>query len=394
MQWFRSGRLRRVEVPQIFLSVGDLSGDLHCAALARELLRRHPDWQINALAGTNTRDAGAQLIGDTSGLGVIGFSSALAVVPRSLRLKKQALRWLESNRPDAAILCDWGGFNTRLMPDLNRLQIPILYYFPPRSWQKTGDGGLGIAPHCQSIATPFAWSAQRLNEAGGRAVWVGHPILERLQGASPRGQLRAEFGIADDEELIALLPGSRAMELKSIAPHVERACRILATPKRRFIVAAAPGATAALAKVFKVFGTNFQIIENRTFDVLRAADFAIVKSGTSTLEAAVAGCPQIVVYDAPRLLHWQVALTGLRKKIPFIGMPNIIAGRAIIPEVLGDDCRAPNIARAAEELLGDTDKLDQMRADYAAVRVALGAELPQGATLATADLVEDLVDAK
>ena len=375
-------------MPQIFLSVGDLSGDVHCAALVRELLRRHRDWQIHALAGANTRAAGARIIGDTSGLGVIGFSSALAVVPRSLKLKKQALRWIEANRPDAAILCDWGGFNTRLMPDLQRLQIPILYYFPPRSWQKSGDGGLAIAPHCQSIATPFPWSADRLNAAGGNATWVGHPILERLDDAAPRDQLRAQWGVADDEELIALLPGSRQMELKSIAPHVAAACAQIANDKRRFLVAAATGATTRLREVF---GPEFRVIENRTFDILRAADFAIVKSGTSTLEAAVANCPQIVVYDAPRLLHWQVALTGARKKIPFIGMPNIIAGRAIIPEILGDDCRAPNIARAATELLEDADKLKQIRDEYGAVRSALGADLPQSATKATADLVERLV---
>ena len=374
---------------KIFLSVGDLSGDIHCAALVRELLKRHPDWQICALAGAQTRAAGAHIIGDTGGLGVIGFSSALAVVPRSLKLKKRALNWIETNSPDAAILCDWGGFNTRILPHLNAAKIPVLYYFPPRSWQKSGDGGLQIAPHCARIATPFEWSARRLNDAGARAHWVGHPILEQLQNAAPREQLRAQLGVSSDETLIALLPGSRSMELRSIAPHVARAVEMLAQPNREFVVAAAPGATRA---VRQVFGDNVQIVENRAFDVLRAADFAIVKSGTSTLEAAVANCPQIVVYDAPRLLHWQVALTGLRRKIPFIAMPNIIAGRAIAPEILGDDCRAQNIARAVENLLNDPTKIAQMRADYGQVRAALGAELPQSATSATADLVEAMLE--
>ena len=373
---------------KIFLSVGDLSGDIHCAALTRELLKRHPDWQIFALAGAATRAAGAQILGDTGGLGVIGFSSALAVVPRSLKLKKRALNWIAANQIDAAILCDWGGFNTRILPALNAATIPVLYYFPPRSWQKSGDGGLGIAPLCARIATPFAWSARRLNDAGAQASWVGHPILERLDSAISRAQLRDEFGVAENKTLIALLPGSRAMELKSIAPHVARAVEMLAQPNRVFAVAAAPGATRALRKVF---GADVPIIENRAFDVLRAADFAIVKSGTSTLEAAVANCPQIVVYDAPRALHWQVALTGLRKKIPFIGMPNIMAGRAIIPEILGDDCRAQNIAQTVESLLNDETKIAQMHADYALVRTALGADLPQRATAATADLVEQIV---
>ena len=219
-------------------------------------------------------------------------------------------------------------------------------------------------------------------------LWVGHPILEQLHGATAREPLRAELGIASGETLIALLPGSRQMELRSIAPHIARAVELLAGENRKFVVAAAPGASAALQKVF---GSGVQIIENRTFEVLRAADFAIVKSGTSTLEAAVANCPQIVVYDAPRALHWQAALTGARRKIPFIGMPNIIAGRAIIPEIVGDDCRAPNIARAAEALLNDDSKLAQTRADYAQVRHELGAELPRSATVATANLVEEIV---
>ena len=376
---------------KIFLSVGDLSGDIHCAALTRELLKRHPNWQIFALAGAATRAAGAQILGDTSGLGVIGFSSALAVVPRSLRLKKRALHWIAANPPDAAILCDWGGFNTRILPNLNAAKIPVAYYFPPRSWQKTGDGGLGIAPFCARIATPFAWSARRLNDAGAQANWVGHPILERLDNATAREQLRDEFGVAPNQTLVALLPGSRSMELQSIAPHVARAVEMLAQPNRVFAVAAAPGATKALKQVF---GDKISIIENRTFELLRAADFAIVKSGTSTLEAAVANCPQIVVYDAPRALHWQAALTGLRRKIQFIGMPNIIAGRAIIPEIVGDDCRAPNIAQTAQSLWNDETKLAQMRADYALVRRELGDDLPQRATAATADLIEEIVAAR
>ena len=373
---------------KIFLSVGDLSGDVHCAALVRELLKRHPDWQITALGGAATAAAGAQILSDTSGLGVIGFSSAMKILPRSIRLQKRALKWLAQNPCDCAILCDWGGFNTRLMPGLKQLEIPVLYYFPPRSWQQTGDGGLQIAPECAAIATPFAWSAQRLNKAGGHARWVGHPILEQLKITTTRRDLRAQFGIADDEQLIALMPGSRGMELQYVAPHVARACELLKKPRRRFAVAAAPGATPALKRVF---GAQSQIIENRTFELLRAADFAIVKSGTSTLEAAVANCPQIVVYDVPRLLHWQAALTGLRKKIAFAAMPNIIAGRAIVPEILGDDCHAQNIADAVRALLEDETKLDQMRHDYREVRRELGEALEQGATAATADMVETIV---
>src|SRR5436190_2111259 len=96
----------------IFLSAGDASGDEHCSLLVREIKRRHPDWKIVALAGPRCQEAGAEIFASTEGMGVIGFSSALMLVPRLLKMKKRALQWAQSHKPDAAILCDWGGFNT------------------------------------------------------------------------------------------------------------------------------------------------------------------------------------------------------------------------------------------------------------------------------------------
>ncbi len=379
---------------KIFLSAGDLSGDIHCAMLVRELLARHPDWQIFALGGPNLASSGAQMLGDTSHLGVIGFASALATLPRTLKLRQIALEWLEREAPDAALLCDWGGFNTRLLPDLGRLRVPVGYYFPPRSWQKRGQGGLQIAPFCERIATPFEWSAKRLIQAGAGAVWVGHPILEIAAKTATREALRAEVGVKNGQKLIALLPGSRALERKIIAPHVAGAVELLKKQfqakrvEAKWVVAATPGTSS---KLRKLFGPGVQILENRTFDLLRAADAAIVKSGTSTLEAAVADCPQIVVYDVPAVVRAQVRLTGLRRKVPFVAMPNIILERGAIPELLGDACRAPKIAAALTELLESPAKLDAMHEDYALVRAALGEGLPYTATQRTADLVEEMV---
>ena len=374
---------------KLFFSAGDLSGDFHCSLLARELLYRHPDWKISALGGRHLRESGAELIGDTSELGVIGFASALAILPQTLQIRARAIRWLEKNRPDAAILCDWGGFNSRLLPVLQQLKIPVLYYFPPRSWQKNGDAGLSIAPFCAQIATPFEWSAQKLRAAGANADWVGHPILETVRNGASRDAIRAELGLKNDQKLIALLPGSRALERRFIAPHIAGAVEILKTRfDARFFVAATIGSAP---KLQKLFGNGVSVLENRTFDILRACDAAIVKSGTSTLEAAVLGAPQIVVYEAPALIHLQVRLTGLRRKIPFVAMPNIILERECAPELLGENCRAPKIAAALSALLENPENARKMRADYALVRKALGADLPYTATHHTADLVEKIV---
>jgi lipid-A-disaccharide synthase len=384
----------------LFLSVGDASGDEHCALLVRELLQRHPDWKIFALAGPRCAQAGAHIIGSTQGLGVIGFTSALAMVPRSWRLKEQAFRWLESNKPDAAIFCDWGGFNTRILPKFQQLSVPVLYYFPPRSWQKGGDAGTQIAPLVDCVATPFEWSAQKLQRAGARARWVGHPILEKVAALPSREELRDKFEFYPDDVVVALLAGSRDMEINSIAPHLARAIKSLyMTPRPgpqrfRFVFATPPGGGPKIDRYLRDLQDIVMDdpVEGQTLELLRAADIGIVKSGTSTLEAAALNLPQIVVYDAPAALHWQVNLTGLRRKIPFIGMPNIILDRMACPELLGENCRAPKIADAVLDLLDSPDKVTAMREDYALVRRALGEELPHGATQLTANMVEEMLD--
>lgn len=373
---------------------GDVSGDFHAALLAQELQRRHPDWKLWALGGARLKASGAQMVGDTSGLGVIGFASALAILPRVLRLQKRLIHWIKTHRPDAVVLCDWGGFNTRLLPVLQSLGVPVLYYFPPRSWQKEGTGGLQIAPLVWGVATPFEWSARRLREAGCRAEWVGHPLLETVRANPSREELRQQFGVQSDETLVALLPGSRDLELQLIAPQIAGATRLLFEQLKsslRFIVAVPPN---AVARARPYFPAEIEIVEGRAMALLLACDAAIVKSGTATLEAAVADAPQIVVYDVPPLLRAQWKLTGLDRKIPFVAMPNIILDREIIPELLGDNCRPEPIARALADLLQNPARQAQMRRDYQLVRQSLGADLPQSATPHTADLVEAMLREK
>ena len=383
----------------LFLCVGDASGDDHCAPLVRELLARHPDWQIVGLAGPRCEEAGAKLLGSTQGMGVIGFVSALFIWRRSALLHQLALRWLGENHVDGAILCDWGGFNTRMLPDFQRLQIPVCYYFPPRSWQKGGDAGTQIAPLVAKVATPFEWSAMKLKTAGADAHWVGHPILETIAALPPREELRRKFGFSPDETVVALLAGSRDMEIRAIAPNLFRAVEKLSLAqskhhlKLRFVFATPPGGADKISHSFRYLAHDFidDPIEGQTLEILRAADVGIIKSGTSTLQAAALDLPQVVVYDGPWFIRAQVSLTGLRRKIPLVAMPNIILDKMACPELLGSDCRAPQITGAVLNLLDSPEKMAAMRADYALVRRALGSDLPRSATKMTADLVEEMV---
>jgi lipid-A-disaccharide synthase len=316
-------------------------------------------------------------------------------LPGIPRLKREIMRYLETHQPDAVVLCDWGAFNVRLAKILQPFKVPILYYFPPRSWQKTGDGGLGIVPLVNRIATPFEWSAKRLQNAGGNAEWVGHPLLEIVEetrGKYSRAATRRELGAGDAEFLIAILPGSRAGELKFIAPHLAGAMRRLEEKfpeKLRFVVAVPSGAKERVRAHFS--GTL--ICEDRTTEVLLACDAAMVKSGTVTLEAAVCDAPQVVVYDVSPVVSAQVHLLGLHKKVPFVAMPNIILGRGAIPELLGTRCRPATIAEEMSALIENSNAGLAMRQEYSRVREALGANLPYTATLRTADILDEMLSA-
>ena len=380
------------KAPKILFIAGDTSGDIHCALLARELQARHANWRLFACGGEHLRQAGCEIIASSAGMGVIGLGSALALVPRALSIRRQVLAWLARERPDAVVLCDWGAFNARLLPALREAGIRTLYYFPPRSWQKSGQStksGLGIARLCDRIATPFEWSARRLNEAGGNALWVGHPLLEIVRQSPEREATRASLGLSVSQVLVALLPGSRDLELKLIGPAMHGAARIIQSrnPNARFVAAVPRGSKDRARKYLP----NIEVREGEASALLKACDAALVKSGTATLEAAVADAPQVVAYDVPPLVRAQFRWT-LAKKMRHVAMPNIILDRSLVPEMLGDNCRAEPLARELEVLLDDAEKRDVMRAGYAEVRRALGGELGFGATGRTADLLEELVD--
>lgn len=378
---------------------GDVSGDEHLARLIEALRSRHADWQMFGVGGSAMKATNVTMIGDSSGSGVIGLAPSLMLVPRLIKLRHRVLDWCETTRPDLVVMCDWGAFNARLLKPLRKLGIEVLYYFPPSSWRKSGARGLSIAPFVSRVATPFSWSAQRFQNVGCNAEWVGHPVLETLKplDESARKTLRTSFGVDENEKLIALLPGSRVLELKYIAPHLREVVAIFNASSTRsstkFVVGAAPNTTAKLRKVFgeSASGESVKIVEGRTGELLQACDAAIVKSGTSTLEAAVAGAPQVVVYDGPKVLEWQWKLMGGSKKTPFVAMPNIIAEREIVRELLAEKCRAPFIMEELQSLLNDNAKRARIQSDYDAVRRALGSELPHGATERTSQIVEEMM---
>ena len=384
--------------PNILFIAGDVSGDLNTARLARLLLERHPQWTLHAIGGPHlgavaAKSAGGQWVGDTSDLSGIGIYSSLKMVPRARGLQLKLQGFVRGRKIDAVVLCDWGAFNCKQIPFLKNAGIPILYYFPPGSWRRTGRGGLGIARQVERIATPFEWSAQRLRDAGGNVEWVGHPLLEIQYGEGARAALRKEFGTGENEKLIALLPGSRMSEISCLGPRLAAAAELLRgqIPGAHFAAAVSQSRLEAVKRHLPEW---VKIVPERAADVLYACDAAIVKSGTATLEAAVIGAPQVMVYDLPWIGRFEwLFLWMWKRNVPFIAMPNVILQRLAIRELLGFECTPEKIAQTITGLLNDAPTREKMASDYREIREKLGAALPKPATLRTAEILEEMVSA-
>jgi lipid-A-disaccharide synthase len=276
-----------------------------------------------------------------------------------------------------------------MLPELHTLGLPILYYFPPSSWRRTGPHGLGIARYVTRVATPFAWSAERLRAAGCEAEWVGHPAIENVRSKDERAAIRGSLGMAESDKLVALLPGSRLSEIKVLAPRIAKAAEIIKADTAPRFVAVVPAELAAETRSH--LPASIDVVTDCATDVLAAADAAIVKTGTASLEAALSGTPHVAVYDVSVATRIEWCLLWAWRRIPFLAMPNIILEREAVPELIGLNCTPAKIAAALTRLLRDEAARAEMQGDYALIRQALGSELPRPPTERTADIVEEML---
>ena len=378
----------------VLFSAGDVSGDVHTAALARTLLAHDPGRSLHALGGARLREVvaespGGHFLGDTSHCSAIGILSAIKIYFRCKKLRAELRLFLKDHHVDAAVLCDWGAFNGRILPELHALGIPVLYYFPPRSWQRTGSPGLAIAPFVNRVATPFKWSAERLQAAGCRAEWVGHPSVETVRSAKERPALRDRFGINGTDTLVALLPGSRRSEIRVLAPRMAKAAELLNADTPVRCIAVVPRELADEARAH--FPSSIPVLTDCASDLLGAADAAVVKMGTASLEAVLAGTPHVAVYDVTVAKRVEWCLLWAWKRIPFFAMPNIILQREAVPELTGLKCRPRIMAACLKKLLTNKAARSEMLRDYTLIWKALGSELPVLPTERTAAILEEML---
>jgi len=375
---------------RLLLSAGEASGDMYAARLAASL-RARADVEIFGMGGPQMRAAGVDVLTDYSEVSVVGITEILSHLPSLVRAMRRLVADAERRKPGLAILTDFPGFHLRLARKLKGRGIRNAYFICPQFWAWRPWRVRVVRRRFAQALCIFPFEEKFYGDAGVPMKFIGHPLVGEVRATRDRVALCAEQGLQPVEPLVAVLPGSRAAELRQHLPVLREACvRIQAgVPKVQFVVAAAPGGSDdALAALRDGWDPQLKlrVVQGRTYDALAAADAAIVSSGTATVEAALLDAPMVVVY---RVTPLTAALARPLVRTKFFSMVNLIAERRVVPELIQEDFTPEKVAGEAVRLLQDANARRAMRDGLAEVRQRLG---PPGAVDRAADAILALVN--
>jgi lipid-A-disaccharide synthase len=356
------------------ISCGEASGDLYAGALVRELRRLEPAVDVVGFGGPRLAEAGATLLDDYRHYSVTGLSEVLRMLPRTWKLYRRLAREAERRRPSVFVAIDFPDFNFRLAQAVHRLGIPVVYYISPQLWAWR-PGRIETMKRFVDIVLPiFPFEEPIYRQAGIPVELVGHPLIDLLGPPIDRQRFLGEIGCDPTRPTIALLPGSRPNELHAILGDLIAAAALIAreTPRVQFVLARAPNLDDHLfapAVEAVRHGVAITIVSGQTDAVLASADVVITASGTATVQAALHERPMVIVYRVSPLSYW----LGRRfVKVDTFGMPNLIAGKPSVPELIQDGFTPEAVARETTKLLRDPKAAERMRADLREVRRRLG----------------------
>ncbi|MBO1057918.1 MAG: lipid-A-disaccharide synthase [Dolichospermum sp. JUN01] len=367
---------------RIFISTGEVSGDLQgsllIAALQRQAVVAGLILEIIALGGEKMAEAGAKILGDTSGIGSMGLIESLPYVIPTLRVQRQAIAYLKKNPPDLVVLIDYMGPNLGIGTFMreNLPDVPVAYYIAPQEWvwSMSFQNTNRIVGFTDKLLAIFPEEARYYQQNGAKVCWVGHPLIDRMANAPNREIAREKLGIKPAEIAIALLPASRHQELKYLLPMIFQAAQNIQSklPNVHFwIPLSLETFRQPITAAIKDYGLNATLVSDQQKDIFAAADFAITKSGTVNLELALLNVPQVVVYCLHPITAWIVRHI-LKGSIPFASPVNLVVMREIVPEFLQEQATADNIVEAAMELLLNPEKRQKTLLDYQEMRHCLG----------------------
>jgi len=358
----------------IMMSAGEASGDLHGATVCRALKRLDPHLRIVGMGGSRMAAEGMEILVDPTAHAGVGTNEVLGRIPSLFRAYRLLVRRLRQERPQALVVIDFPEFNLRLARQSRRARVPVVYFMPPQLWAWRSGRIHQMASRVAQVLAAFPFERDLYANARIPVEYVGHPLLDTVPLDLDKAKARERLGIAGTRTVIGLLPGSRREEVDNLLPPMlEAAARLAgADPKRSFVLALAPTVTRSTIDGFvarAAAAPSVDVVEGLTHEVMAAADVLLIASGTATLEAALLGTPMVVCYRVSRLTEM---VARLLKQVPWISLPNIVARRTVVPEILQAEVTGPRLAAEAERLLEDGPLATAQRASFKDLREQLG----------------------
>ena len=363
---------------RIFISTGEVSGDLQGAMLIKSLYKiaasQNIDLEVVGLGGDRMKTAGAKILADTAAIGSMGFVEAIPFVLPTIRIQNLTKKYLRENPPDILVLIDYPASNLTLSSYVKQHlpQIPVVYYIAPQDWVVPMlNNTPKIAKVVDKLLAIFPAEAEYFKNKGIDVTWVGHPLLDRMQQAPDKKQARLNLQLDLEAKIITLLPASRQQEIKYLLPVMCEAARQISQqlPVEFLIPVSLPQYRPAITAAIEKYNLPAKIVENRTLDAIAAADLAITKSGTVNLEIALLDVPQIVIYRIHPLTAWIGRRLGF--SVPLMSPANLVVNRKLVPELQQEEVSSENITNEALKLLSGFHNREII-AGYQEMRSRLG----------------------
>jgi lipid-A-disaccharide synthase len=371
----------------LFVIAGEPSGDAYAAEVVRRLRARYSDLTCAAMGGPALAGAGAEIEQDIEGLAVMGLGPVLARLPSFIQLGLRMAQVIRSRRPKVVLTVDYPGFNLRLLrrlADLRQAGTRFVHLVAPQVWAWKPRRAKRIAQSVDRLLCFFPFEPPLFTRFGCQADFVGHPLLDLIPPRVDTAAVSQELRLERDDQLLLLAPGSRPREVRALLGLFHQAAeavipRLSAGGRRvRVAVAKVPELPIALYRE----ATDYPLVEGRYRELCARAHAGLIASGTATLEAGLIGLPHVIAYRTDRLT---AMLARHLIRTPHIGLPNLVIGSRVCPEVLQDDLSVPRLVAHIERLWSGPRRAECL-AGLARTRVALGAG---GAIARIADLIDE-----
>lgn len=353
---------------KIFIITGEYSGDIHASNVVKELRALNSDVQIEGIGGINLESQGVKLFTNQDKMSAMGISYQILI--NHIKLGKAVVDYLKNEyKPDLVLLIDYGAFNLCVAKFLHDAGIKIFYYIPPQVWASRKYRIKFIQKFVDKVLCIFPFEKPLYAQYGIDTHYCGHPLVSQLPPAAGRREFFRNHGLDVEKRLVSVFPGSREFELKNLMPVFKEAVRRLKDRHSdlQFCISHAPNLSNEVYEKY-LGDCDIKVIKGENQALLSVSDALILASGTVALEACLYKTPMIIAYKGPQILYWLYLLVRCIKRVC---LPNIIADKDIVPEILQSKATPMNIVYEIEEILYNSERREQMIKDLGCVKEQL-----------------------